>query len=375
MHNKKLHVVADENISGLEHFEKIAAVSKISGRAISRENIKHADALLVRSVSLINKQLLENTAIKFIASATSGIDHVDIDYLQKNNIQFAYAPGSNANAVVQYVFASLAFLSQKYDFDWRGLSFGIVGAGHVGGLLADYLDKLGINFSIYDPFLPATHPYSDRFATFNEVQQQDVISVHTPLTTKGAFPTHHLFDKQVIHSLSKNAILINSARGAVFDNRALHQEYESHSWKCVLDVWENEPDIFIPLLRDVDLGTSHIAGYSYEGKEQGSAKIYQAFVEFFGFENVQAYPLDNNTRLLEVPASSSELEQINQVILAAYAIQDDYLQMLELANNPSVSFDALRKHYPLRREFQSYRLDYAAFTASAEKTLRLLGFN
>jgi len=375
MHNKKLHVVADENISGLEHFEKIAAVSKISGRAISRENIKHADALLVRSVSLINKQLLENTAIKFIASATSGIDHVDIDYLQKNNIQFAYAPGSNANSVVQYVFASLAFLSQKYDFDWRGLSFGIVGAGHVGGLLADYLDKLGINFSIYDPFLPTTHPYSDRFATFNEVQQQDVISVHTPLTTKGAFPTHHLFDKQVIHSLSKNAILINSARGAVFDNRALHQEYESHSWKCVLDVWENEPDIFIPLLRDVDLGTSHIAGYSYEGKEQGSAKIYQAFVEFFGFENVQAYPLDNNTRLLEVPASSSELEQINQVILAAYAIQDDYLQMLELANNPSVSFDALRKHYPLRREFQSYRLDYAAFTASAEKTLRLLGFN
>lgn len=376
MNKKKIRVVADENISGLEHFEKIADVSRISGRSICRENIKHADALLVRSVSVINKQLLENTAIRFIASATSGIDHVDIDYLRKNDIQFAYAPGSNANSVVQYVFASLAFLSQKYDFDWRGLSFGIVGAGNVGGLLANYLNKLQIDFSIYDPFLPKSHPYGDRFVSFREIQKQDVISVHTPLTVEGTFPTRHLFDKHVIHSLNKNVILINTSRGAVFDNAALHQEYASHSWKCVLDVWENEPDILIPLLRDVDLGTSHIAGYSHEGKEQGSAQIYQAFVEFFGIENVPVYPLDNHTRLLDVPAGKTELEQINQAILAAYAIQHDYLQMLELANNnPAVSFDVLRKRYPLRREFQYYQLDYSAFTAPAEKALRILGFN
>jgi erythronate-4-phosphate dehydrogenase len=376
MNKKKIHVLADENINGLEYFEKIADVSKIPGRAISAEHLKNTDALLIRSVSKINKSLLENSSVRFIGSATSGIDHVDIDYLQKNDIRFDYAPGSNANSVVQYVFASLAFLSEKYGFDWRDLSFSIVGAGNVGGLLACYLDKLEINFSIYDPFLSEAHPYSDNFVSFAEVLQQDVISVHTPLTTEGAFPTQHLFNRQVIHNLSKNAILINTARGAVFDNKALHEEYARYAWKCVLDVWENEPDIFVPLLKDVDLGTSHIAGYSYEGKEQGSAKIYQAFVDFFGFKDVPGYPLNNDNKLLDVPAGKSELEQINQAILAAYPIGRDYLQMIELANNnPAVSFDALRKYYPLRREFQHYCLDYSTYTASAEKVLRILGFN
>jgi len=172
MIRKELQIVADENISGLESFEKLANVSKVSGRLMSAENIKNADALLVRSVSKINKQLLEGSAVKFVASATSGVDHIDVNYLQENNIQFAHAPGSNANSVVQYVFSSMAFLAKKYDFDWRELSVGIIGAGHVGGLLAEYLEKLNIDFVIYDPFLDENHLYSDNFVPFEKVLKQ-----------------------------------------------------------------------------------------------------------------------------------------------------------------------------------------------------------
>ncbi len=166
MNKTKIQVIADENISGLEYFDGIAELTKVSGRLLSAQTVKHADALLVRSVSKINKDLLKNSSVKFVASATSGIDHVDLEFLKRSNIYFAHAPGSNANSVVQYVFASLAFLSKKYDFDWRELSIGIIGAGNVGGLLAKFLHRLNIDFVIYDPFLDDSHPFSDKFVSF-----------------------------------------------------------------------------------------------------------------------------------------------------------------------------------------------------------------
>ena len=376
MKRKNIKIVADENISGLDAFEKFADVFKVSGRMFSVESIKDADALLVRSVSKIDKNLLEDSSVKFVASATSGIDHVDVNYLHEKNIQFAHAPGSNANSVVQYVFASLAFLSQKYLFDWRKLSVGIVGAGNIGALLADYLTKLNINFIIYDPLLTNNHRHSDKFSSFEKVIKQDVLSVHTPLTTEGPYPTNHLFDEAIIKALNKDCILINTSRGAVFDNQALFREYKNNSWRCVLDAWENEPDILIPLLAQVDIGTSHIAGYSYEGKEQGTAQIYQDFLEFFCLENVSAYRLKTENKLLTISNKETDLEQINAAILGAYKIQDDYQQMLKLANKTQASsFDSLRKNYSLRREFQYYRLDYSCFSESAGKVLRSLGFN
>lgn len=376
MNKKELQIVADENISGLNHFAKLGNVSKVSGRSLSAETIKDADALLVRSVSAINKGLLEKSSVKFIASATSGIDHVDLNYLQENNIQFAHAPGSNANSVVQYVFASMAFLSEKHAFDWRELSVGIIGAGHVGGLLATFLDKLNIDFAIYDPYLNESHNYSDRFVSFEKALEQDLVTIHTPLTLDGTYPTRHLFNAKVIQELSKDTILINSSRGAVLDNQILHQEYKHKNRKCVLDVWENEPDIFLPLLRQLDIGTSHIAGYSYEAKEQGSAQIYQAFVEFFNLDKAATYPVNTESKLLELPLSKSDLTQINQAILAAYPIEHDHQEMLGLANKgATIRFDDLRKNYTLRREFSHYCLDYSGYSLAVEQVLRNLGFN
>lgn len=373
---KTIQIIADENISGLENFEKLGLVTKVSGRSISSETLNNADALLVRSVTKVDKNLLDQSNVKFVASATSGIDHVDVDYLQEQNIGFGHAPGSNANSVVQYVFASLAFLSNKYHFDWRQLSIGIVGAGQVGGLLADYLKSLEVPFVIYDPLLETGHRHSDRFVTFEEVLRQDAITIHTPLSKDGPYPTWHLFNEKVLGALSKNCIIINSSRGAVFDNQSLHTAYKNNSWRCVLDVWENEPDIFAPLLAQVDISTSHIAGYSYEGKEQGSVQIYQAFVEYFGIKKAEKYPINVKRELLDAPKVDAELEQINKVILEAYSIEKDHQQLQDLLRtNLAEGFDYLRKAYPLRREFQSYYVDYSSLVANVEHTLRTLGFN
>lgn len=376
MNNQKIQVVADENISGLEYFENIAEVSKVSGRSLSAREVNYADALLVRSVSTVNKELLESSNVKFVASATSGIDHVDLEFLRAKKIHFSYAPGSNANSVVQYVFASLALLSEKYHFDWRELSIGIVGAGNVGTLLANYLDKLGIDFVIYDPFLDGSHPHCEKFSNFETALRQDLITVHTPLTEQGLFPTRHLFDKVVLQGLAVDSMIINTSRGAVFDNQALYTEYENHSWKCVLDVWENEPDIFTSLLKQVDIGTCHIAGYSYEGKEQGSAQIYQAFIDFFNIKNAPPFPINTDKKVLKAPNSKMDLEQINHTILMAYAISADHEQMLKLLEKkPLITFDELRKKYPLRREFQYFCLGKTGYTAAAKKVLHNLGFN
>ena len=376
MNNQRIQVVADENISGLEYFENIAEVSKVSGRYLSAREVNYADALLVRSVSTVNKELLESSNVKFVASATSGIDHVDLEFLQAKKIHFSYAPGSNANSVVQYVFASLAFLSGKYHFDWRQISVGIVGAGNVGTLLANYLDELGIDFVIYDPFLDGSHPHCEKFSSFEAALKQDLITVHTPLTKLGLFPTRHLFDKVVLRGLAVDSMIINTSRGAVFDNQALYTEYGNHSWKCVLDVWENEPDIFTPLLKQVDIGTSHIAGYSYEGKEQGSAQIYQAFIDFFNIKNAPPFPINTDKKVLKAPNSKIDIEQINQTILMAYAISADHKQMLKLLEKKtSITFDELRKKYPLRREFQYFCLDKTGYLAAAKNVLKILGFN
>ncbi len=162
----------------------------------------------------------------------------------------------------------------------------------------------------------------------------------------------------------------------MFDNLALLDELQENKWKCVLDVWENEPDINLALLQEVEIGSSHIAGYSYEGKENGTAMIYQAFTDFFGFDDAPSYPLDRQHTALTFRPASTELAQINQTILSAYPVAKDHMQLLSLIDKKSgAGFDDLRRNYRLRREFSHFTLDYSALEDSAEKVLRILGFN
>lgn len=337
-----MKIIADENIAKVGVFRNLGEMQTLSGRNINAQAVKSADVLLLRSITRVDKSLLEGSSIKFVASATSGIDHVDTEYLKQQNIAFYHAPGCNARSVVEYVFSALAHLSDKKKFDWKALSVGIIGAGNIGGLFAKCLDALSIHYLIYDPFLSKDSEYGSKLCSFSEVLKQDILTIHTPLTTDGDFPSFHLFSQKVLKSLTPGKILINAARGAVVDNNALLARLKSQGdLLCILDAWESEPDVSLDLLKIVELGTPHIAGYSLDGKLKGTEVIFDACCKFF--------QLDKKLKGDLLVANKQGVE------VTAYDIEQDHLNMQALlqSQEPASLFDHLRKAYPIRLEYSS----------------------
>ena len=270
-----MKIVADENIAYAKHFfAELGELVLMAGRSITTADVRDADVLLVRSVTLVNRALLAGSAVKFVGSCTIGTDHVDQNYLTEAGIHFAFAPGCNAQAVVEYVWAAL----QGLAVDVTAARVGVVGCGNVGGRLLRALHNKKVNAVGNDPFLsPADFPLVD----LDVVMQCDVICLHTPLTKTGTHPTFHLFDQSRINQLKAGAVLLNAGRGAVIDNAALLQRLEQQQdLQVVLDVWENEPAIDGNLLAQVAIGTPHIAGYSAEGKLRGTEMVYEALCAF-----------------------------------------------------------------------------------------------
>ena len=325
--SNKLKILADENIAYAQHFfADIGELILLPGRAISRSDVQDADILLVRSVTPVNRELLEGTAVRFVGSCTIGTDHVDAQWLSENNIHFSYAPGCNAQAVVEYVLAAL----QALEVNLAASKVGIVGCGNVGGRLLRYLQSIDVDVMGYDPFLMN----SDLpLVNFEKILTCDVICLHAPLTKSGAYSTYHMFDTSVINSLKSGTVLLNAGRGAVIDNAALLRRIEnSGDLNVVLDVWENEPAISDDLLAHVAIGTPHIAGYSAEGKLRGTEMVYEALCDFFGCNR-----------------SAAPIVLGGDVIPYAIFLDDAALRE-QYPIDGALAFDRLRKHYKPRRE-------------------------
>ena len=377
-----MKIVADENMPLVsEMFSAYGEVETFPGREIGPEQVKDADVLLVRSVTPINAELLAGSSVRFVGSATIGTDHVDQGYLEKNGIQFANAPGCNANAVVQYVLSVLCRLRPG----WQDQTVGIIGCGNVGGRLYQTLQKLGVDCRCYDPFLLETDKID--LVSFEEVIQSDILCLHTPLTTDGPYPTFHLFNEAVLSQLAPNALLISAGRGAVVDNCALLDMLPQKSWQVALDVWEGEPDISLPLLELVDIGTPHIAGYSYDGKVNGTTMVRDAFCAWLG-QDIPEYVIGEKVRgqdqLIDLESST-----LSDAVLATFDVADEDRRMrdallalgLAPAVNVSKEFDQLRKTCPKRLEFQHYHVKgcvkagvNAKLTENLAKRLSCLGF-
>ena len=361
-----MKIVADENMPLVrEMFSPYGEVVTYPGRKLTAEHVWDADALLVRSVTEVNSGLLEGSRVKFVGSATIGVDHVDQQYLDQREICFANAPGCNANSVVQYVLSVLFTLRS----DWMEQTIGIVGCGNVGGRLYRVLTKLGVRCRCYDPFL--TKEKIPDLVSFDDVLQSDVLCLHTPLTSEGTFPTYHLLDEAALAQLSPKALLINAGRGAVVDNAALLRLLPDKSWQVALDVWEQEPDIVLPLLEQVNIGTPHIAGYSDDGKVNGTGMIRDAFCTWQGL-GVPEIDLSPDQ---PIPVTASSL---TQAVLATYNVVEEDRRMrqallAERVNVPSV-FDRLRKTYPQRLEFQHYRIESTP-SEELSRQLSVLGFS
>jgi erythronate-4-phosphate dehydrogenase len=350
-----------------ELFGQLGAIEYLPGREISAADVADADILLVRSVTRVDKALLEGSSVSFVGSATIGTDHVDQVYLAEQGIRFAHAPGCNANAVVQYDLSVLSNLQP----DWQNRTLGIVGCGNVGGRVYRALKSLGVECRVYDPFL--TTEQNPDLTDFKSVLAADIICVHTPLTVDGPFPTKHLFNADILASLSEDTLLINAGRGAVIDNAALLALLESGSkLRVALDVWEPEPNINCQLLERVLLASPHIAGYSREGKIRGTEMLAEDYFQWSSgvtFRGAEA--VDTDTGLVQG-------ENLSEFILASYNVADDDRRMREAIANRSDSvaevFDRLRKDYPQRREFSYFRVDSETAEESVITQARLLGF-
>ncbi|MGK2914953.1 MAG: 4-phosphoerythronate dehydrogenase [Porticoccaceae bacterium] len=348
-----MKIVADSAMSQVvELFSPFGEVVTSPGRAIGPADVATADILLVRSVTVVDEPLLRDSAIRFVGSATSGTDHVDLEYLRTKGIAFASAPGCNAQAVVEYVLSVLCGCRPG----WRSESIGIIGCGNVGRRLYQALRGLGVTCRVYDPFLPAG-AIAD-LASLDEVLNADILCLHTPLTRTGQHPTFHLIDGLVLARLRPGALLINAGRGAVVDGEALLRHLQSDAdLQVALDVWETEPDINIELLRRVILGTPHIAGYSREGRLRGSLMVRAALCQWLGT------PLPTSgvvevPRLLLLPSGTS----VSDLVLAAYDARIDHRRMVAAIvaatacdGNVGAVFDRLRTAALDRREFSGYR--------------------
>jgi len=376
-----MKIVADENIPMVDRFfGEFGEISLYPGREIEARHVKDADILLLRSVTKVDKTLLEGSRVKFVGSCTIGTDHVDHDYLASRNIRFINAPGSNANSVVEYILSCLSVLTETHILRWDKISVGIVGLGNVGTRLAERLACLGIEYKAYDPLIEQDKPC---LCSLDEVLACDVITLHVPLTYEGDYPTFHMVDTQMLEKLSEQQILINASRGGVVDSQALKQFLQSHPlFTVILDVWEGEPNIDPELAERVFLGTPHIAGYSYDGKVRGTEMVYRALCQYMGL------PARHRAeQFLEEPplakmAFTSNAEPdwaIHTAIRACYDVRHDASLLrasLRLPEEERVhAFDLFRKNYRCRREFSGVKIQLKQTGKDSLSKFKALGFN
>ena len=362
-----LKFVVDDKIPFIKGvFEPYAQVCYVGGSSMSSEDVKDADALIVRTRTKCNASLLEGSRVRFIATATIGFDHIDADYCSQHGILWKNAPGCNAPSVAQYVASALMVVARRFHWNLLQKTIGIVGVGHVGSQVERMARILGMNVLLCDP-PRASREGMESFVSIETVcRESDVISFHTPLVSDGDFPTVHMADADFFSSLVRKPVVINAARGAVFDTKAAKVAIaEGEVSGLVVDCWENEPSIDLDLLSSAILATPHVAGYSADGKANATTQAVQAVARYFHitplcpFSVAPPTPSDSNF-------SVSGVDSFSQALLHSYDIEADDSR---LRGTPD-KFESLRGNYPLRRE-------YGAYTVAGCSDVRLcqLGFS
>ncbi|HSP87088.1 MAG TPA: 4-phosphoerythronate dehydrogenase [Ignavibacteriaceae bacterium] len=354
-----LKITVDENIENAEEvFSELADVTLLSGREINKNIMKNSDVLVVRSITKVDKNLLDGTNVKFVGTATIGSDHIDVEYLKQNNIAFADAKGCNAEAVKEYVLTALTEVLIQKKLKYQNLSIGIVGVGNIGSKIAKCAKELGMKTILNDPPLKRKTG-NEIYKEFDEVLNADILTFHVPLNKEGVDKTVHLFDYEKLNRVKNNSIIINSSRGSVIDNEALEKVIDEKNLIVILDVWESEPEINSSLLQKVFIGTPHVAGYSYEGKINGTMMIYSALCRFLNKEATYSIkPLEVDDPVIELDKAESIENSLQKIFKKIYDIRRDDKNLRKILkeekDKPGKYFDLLRKKYPLRREFSNY---------------------
>lgn len=330
-----MKIVVDNKIPFIR--EKLALLASevvaIGGSEISAADVKDADALIVRTRTRCDKQLLAGSKVSFIATATIGFDHIDADYLRSAGIAWTNCPGCNAASVAQYLESSLLLLREERAVDLGQSTIGVVGCGHVGSKVVEVARRLGLRTLVCDPLID--WPGQVDMATI--AREADIITFHVPLTREGRYATWHLADDDFFRSLARKPYIINTSRGPVVDNAALLAALDQHLVRdAIIDVWEHEPAIDRNLLRRVFIGTPHIAGYSADGKTNADNMVIDALCRHFH--------LDHPGKILP-PALPADFHYTGNPLQLYNPLTDSQ----HLKDEPE-KFEFLRNNYPLRRE-------------------------
>ncbi len=379
-----MRILADENIPFAKQVFSLCGETKtVHGRNISSFLLNGFDALIVRSITPVNEQLLAGSSIKFVGTATTGTDHIDHDWLKKENIPFADAAGSNSISVAEFIMALIIRHAVESGFSLHKKSIGIVGVGRIGTIVSRMANSLGMKVLKNDPPLEKAGTEGD-WKTLEDLFDCDFLTFHTPLTKTGSDPTFHLINEKNLSSINPKTFLINSARGPVIDNVALLKSMQKKQpEKVALDVWENEPHINFGLLKHTYHATPHIAGYSYDGKINGTIMMYNALCRVFQIP-VSTEPekwkpkIEDNLITLENKGKKDE-EVLLTAITSAYDFEADHQKMMVISQlktdeERGTLFDKLRKEYPQRREFSNYKVRLTSPDASLTAKLKGLGF-
>ncbi len=379
-----MKIVVDENIPfAKEAFSTLGEVETSHGREITSQKVENTDVLVVRSITKVNSKLLEKSSVKFVGTATIGMDHIDVEYLKNRGIEFVSAPGSNSNSVSEYIVCVLLSAANKLCLNLRDLTIGIVGVGNVGSKVAKKVTALGMKVLLNDP--PLLERTGDsKYCPMQELTENcDILTFHVPLERHGKYPTHHMIDKSFLESLKKYPIIINTSRGGVMDTESV----KSALMRCgisqiVLDVWENEPDIDMEMLKMALIGTPHIAGYSFDDKVNGTFMIYNSLCKYLNKKakwNPKNFLPKSDCPVLKVDEQSGSLEKkLYKLVSQLYNIEKDDSKLRESHSMPAEKrgeyFDSLRKNYQVRREFFNTEILFKKEDSQLANILSGIGF-
>ena len=340
-----MKIVADKHIPFLEGvFEPYADVIYIDGRQINHDDIIDADALVIRTRTKCNADLLSGTKVSMIATATIGTDHIDMDYCKENNIEVYNAEGCNAGGVMQYVFSALYGIAARKSIKLDEATMGIIGVGHVGSKVEAMARHLGFNVLLCDPPREAAEG-SEKFCSLEYLlANSQIVTLHVPLDET----TRNMADEDFFMLMPPGAIFINASRGEVVDDKALVNAIPKLG-AIVIDTWNNEPNVNADIVEMVDIATPHIAGYSYQGKQNGTASAVQSVAKHFGISQLYDYypeadiPDHDPIRLDLHDKTHGERAAVFQYNYPIFT--DDFRFRMD----PS-AFEKLRSDYQYRRE-------------------------
>lgn len=375
--NITMKIVADKKIPFLSgEAEALGEVTFLDAKDIEPPAVAYADALFVRTRTRCDENLLRHSSIKFIGSATIGHDHIDTAWCDAHQIKWTNAPGCNANSVLQYIASALAWLHQRTGFSPQGKVLGVVGVGHVGSRVADLGRLLDMEVMLCDPPREQAGD-KENFVSLEEIASKaDVITFHTPLTHSGSHATHHMVNHGLLHSMNNVQLIINTSRGEIADAQVLKAWLvENPGILSVIDVWENEPEPDLQLMQLATIATPHIAGYSTDGKANGTAHVVNALRNYLNRGGHSKWfprhlPEPESPQLYVDCNELSDNELFFKAFIHSYDIsRDDFL----LRHDPS-GFEEIRDNYPVRREWPAFTLRLRDSDSSQRSALKKMGF-